>query len=73
MEHLVRLTAVITRRDDSYSARAVEVDVAAPGGTIEESLAALEEALERYFEDQPLPVQDLAGPIIAPVSVRIEA
>jgi predicted RNase H-like HicB family nuclease len=73
MEHEVRLTAVITRRDDIYSARAVEVDVAAQGHTIEESLAALEESLEAYFEDQPLPVCDPSGPIIAPVNVRIEA
>jgi predicted RNase H-like HicB family nuclease len=71
MERAVRLTAIITRRDDRYSARAVEVDVAAVGHSVEESLAALREALETYFEDAPLPFYDPDGPIVAPVQVRL--
>lgn len=71
MERAVRLTAVITRRDDMFSAKAVEVDVAALGHSVEESLTALEDALAGYFEARPLPVCDPAGPIIAPVNVRI--
>ncbi|MBL7499191.1 type II toxin-antitoxin system HicB family antitoxin [Frankia sp. CNm7] len=71
MERAVRLTAVITRRNDTFSARAAEVDVAAQGHSVEESLVALREALEVYFEDAALPACDPDGPIIAPVNVRL--
>jgi len=50
----VKLTAVVTRAEDEdlYVARAVEVDVASQGHTVEEALANLSEAVELYFEDE---------------------
>ena len=38
------------------------------GESIDEALANLREALELYFEDQPLP-ESLEAPIIAPVDI----
>jgi len=64
----VRLTAAVTQEDRWYVARCIEVEVASQGATIEEALVNLQEALELYFEDMPLP--ELANPpIIAPVNV----
>jgi predicted RNase H-like HicB family nuclease/predicted RNA binding protein YcfA (HicA-like mRNA interferase family) len=61
---VVRLTAAVSREDDWYVARALEVEVASQGRTIEEALANLREALELYFEDEPVP--DTTEPIVAP-------
>ncbi len=41
-------------------------------GTVESALANLREALELYFEDEPLPA-DVQAPIIAPVEVTVRA
>lgn len=51
---VVKLTAVVTRAEDEdlYVARAVEVDIASQGYTLEEALANLREAVELYFEDE---------------------
>ena len=38
--------------EDLFVARAVEVDVASQGPTVEEALANLREAVELYFEDE---------------------
>ena len=71
MSRTVRLTATVTRDGDWYVARCLEVEVASQGETIEAALANLREALELYFEDQPVPVQN--DPIVAPVEIRIPA
>ena len=64
----MRLTAAITHEAPWYVARCLEVEVASQGETIEEALTNLQEALELYFEDAPVP--DLTGPpIIASVEV----
>ncbi|MEV5506499.1 type II toxin-antitoxin system HicB family antitoxin [Streptomyces orinoci] len=69
MTRQVRLTAAITHEDQWYVARCLEVDVASQGTTIEEALANLREALELYFEDEPVPaVHDV---ITAPVQVQV--
>ena len=66
----MRFTAAITQEDEWFVARCLEVDVASQGMTVEESLTNLREALELYFEDEPVP--DIsAPPIIAPLEVRI--
>lgn len=67
----VRLTAAITRDEDWYVARCLEVEVASQGQTIDEALANLREALELYFEDQPAP--ESSESIVAPVDVRLSA
>jgi predicted RNase H-like HicB family nuclease len=43
-------TASIWREDDWYIAQCLEVDVASQGGTEDEALSNLREALELYFE-----------------------
>ncbi len=60
----MRLTAAITQEDGWFVARCLEVEVTSQGKSVEEARANLKEALELYFEDQPLPA-DLEPPIIA--------
>ncbi len=46
---------VIVQKDDSwYVAHCIDISVASQGKTIEESLDNLKEALELYYEDEPL-------------------
>ncbi len=73
MERAVRLTAIVTHEGDWYVSRALEVEVTSQGCGVEESLANLREALELYFEDEPLPAITVDGPIVAPVDVRLSA
>ena len=70
-ERTIRLTATVTRDGDWYVARCLDVEVASQGRTIDEALANLREALELYFEDQPVP--DSSEPIVAPVEVKLSA
>ncbi|HEV2952947.1 MAG TPA: type II toxin-antitoxin system HicB family antitoxin [Candidatus Dormibacteraeota bacterium] len=69
-EGTVRLTAAISQEEGWYVARCLEVEVASQGESFEEAMANLTEALELYFEDQPLP-EGLSTPIVAPVEVHI--
>ena len=64
----MRLTAAITHEAPWYVARCLEVEVASQGETIEEALTNLQEALELYFEDAPVP-EPSEPPIIASVEV----
>lgn len=49
-------------------ARCLEVEVTSQGATLEEALANLKEALELYFEDEPLP-GGIQRPLIATVEI----
>jgi len=66
----MRFTAVVTKEGQWYVAKTVEVEIASQGKTIEEALANLKEALELYFEDEPLP-EALPEHVIATVEVAI--
>ena len=68
----VQFTAAITREDHWYVARCLQVEVASQGETLEDALTNLREALELYFEDEPLPA-NLQSPIIAPIEVTVRA
>jgi predicted RNase H-like HicB family nuclease len=70
-EHVATLHAAVSQEGDWYVAQCLEVDVASQGETIEGALAALREALELYFEDQPVP--QTPQPILAPVEIRVSA
>lgn len=59
----MRFTAAITHEDDWYVARCLEVEVTSQGRSVEEAQANLKEALELYYEDQPLPT-DVKPPIV---------
>jgi predicted RNase H-like HicB family nuclease len=66
----VRLTAVVSRDGDWYVARALEIELASQGETIEEALANLREAAELYFEDEAVP--ELVAPIVAPLDIHVQ-
>ena len=68
----LQLTAAITHEGDWYVARCLQVEVASQGESVEQALDNLREALELYFEDQPLP-DDVQPPIIAPVEISVRA
>ena len=70
-DRVVRLTATVTRDGAWFVARCLEVEVTSQGETIEAALANLREALELYFEDEPVPAG--TEPIVAPVEIRIPA
>jgi predicted RNase H-like HicB family nuclease len=70
-EHVATLHAIVTQEGEWYVAQCLEVDVASQGKTIEDALANLREALELYFEDEPVP--QTPQPMVAPVEVRIPA
>jgi predicted RNase H-like HicB family nuclease len=64
----MRFTAAVTHESPWYVARCLEVEVTSQGDSVETALANLREALELYFEDEPVPE---AGepPIIASVDI----
>ncbi len=66
----MRLTAAVTKEDNWYVAKCLEVEVTSQGKSVEEALESLKEALELYFEDIP-PIDPIITPIIAPLEVRI--
>ena len=68
----VQLTAAITHEGDWYVARCLQVEVTSQGESVESALANLREALELYFEDEPLR-DDVQPPIIAPVAISVRA
>ncbi len=68
----MQLTAAITHEGDWYVARCLQVEVASQGESVEAALANLREALELYFEDEPVPA-DIQAPIIAPIEVTVRA
>ncbi|WP_203662992.1 type II toxin-antitoxin system HicB family antitoxin [Actinocatenispora rupis] len=63
------LTAAITHEDDWYVARCLDVEVTSQGETVEAALANLREALELYFEDQPVP--ELHEVMTAPIRLDV--
>jgi predicted RNase H-like HicB family nuclease len=70
-EHVATLHAVVSREGAWYVARCLEVEVTSQGKTIDDALANLREALELYFEDEPIP--ETSEPTVAPVEVRVPA
>ncbi len=66
----MRFMAAVTEENELFVAQCLEVNVASQGMTVQEALSSLREALELYFEDQPVP-SPLPSPIIAPVEVAV--
>lgn len=64
----VKLTAAVSNDSPWYVARCLEIEVASQGASVEEALANLKEALELYFEDEPLP-EGIERPLIATVEI----
>ncbi len=65
----LRLTAAVTHEDGVYVARCLQVEVTSQGTTFEEALGNLREALELYFEDQPIP--EVFDVITTPLEVNV--
>ena len=67
----IDLKSVVWKEDGYYISQCLEVDVSSFGKTKKEALANLQDALQLYFEDVPLPVKPaIKNPFIA--SVRLQ-
>lgn len=64
----MRFTAAVSSEPPWYVARCLEVEVTSQGATVDKALAALKEALELYFEDEPLPA-GVEPPLITSVEI----
>lgn len=52
-----KLSALVWKEDDLYVAKCLEVEVASQGSTKQIALQNLKEALELYFEDEPMKIK----------------
>lgn len=64
----MRFTAAVTHDAPLYVARCLEVEVASQGASADEALDNLKEALELYFDGEPLP-EGIEPPLIATVEI----
>jgi predicted RNase H-like HicB family nuclease len=62
----MKFTVAVTHEAPWYVARCLDVDVVSQGGSMDEALVNLEEALGLYFEGEDLP-ESLEPPIITTV------
>lgn len=58
-----KFTAVVTREGKIFVAKCAEVELASQGGSVDEAVANLREALELLYEDE-------APPSVEPAIVR---
>jgi len=67
----IDLKSVVWKEGDHYVSQCLEVDVSSFGKTKKEALAMLQEALELYFQDIPIPKKaGVKNPIIASVKLQ---
>lgn len=67
----IDLKSVVWKEGKYYVSQCLEVDVSSFGDTKKEALAMLQEALELYFEDIPVPKKaEVKNPIIASVKLQ---
>lgn len=66
----IRMTAAVTKEDELYVARCLEIEVTSQGDTLEEALHNLREALELYYEDA-VDFEVPISPIIAPLDIEV--
>ncbi len=67
----IDLKSVIWKEGDYYISQCLEVDVSSFGKTKKEALLNLQDALELYFEDIPLPKKiEVKNPMIASVHLQ---
>lgn len=67
----INFKSVVWQEGDYYISQCLEVDVSSFGKTREEALANLQEALELYFEDMPLPQRaEVKNPALASVTLQ---
>ena len=68
----IDLKSVVWKEGDFYISQCLDVDVSSFGKTKKEALAMLQDALELYFEDVPLPAKagQVKDPFIASVTLQ---
>lgn len=68
----IDLKSVIWKEGNYYISQCLDVDVSSFGKSKKEALAMLQDALELYFEDKPLPkkTERVKNPVV--VSVRLQ-
>ena len=68
----IDLKSVVWREGNYYISQCLDVDVSSFGKTKKEALAMLQDALELYFEDKPLPkkTERIKNPLIASVTLQ---
>ncbi len=67
----IDLKSVVWKEGKYYISQCLEVDVSSFGKTKKEALAMLQEALELYFEDIPVPKKaEVKDPIITSVKLQ---
>ena len=69
--HKIDLKSVVWKEGKYYVSQCLEVDVSSFGRTKKEALIMLQEALQLYFEDIPIPRQtEVKNPIITSVKLQ---
>ena len=68
----VELKLVVWKEGNYYISQCLDVDVSSFGKTKKEALAMLHDALELYFEDEPLPTKAelVKQPFLASVTLQ---
>lgn len=67
----IDLKSVVWKEDKYYISQCLEVDISSFGKTKKQALDNLQDALELYFEDVPLPEKsEVKNPIIASVKLQ---
>jgi len=68
----IDLKSVVWKEGDYYISQCLDVDISSFGKSKKEALAMLQDALELYFEDMPLPkkIERVKNPAIASVQLR---
>jgi len=68
----IDLKSVVWKEGKYYVSQCLDVDVSSFGKTRKEALNMLQEALELYFEDAPLPTkkEQIKNPLIASVTLQ---
>jgi predicted RNase H-like HicB family nuclease len=68
----INLKSIVWKEGDYYISQCLDVDVSSFGKTKKEALAMLQDALELYFEDVPLPkkTERVKNPILTSVPLH---
>lgn len=67
----IALKSVVWKEGNHYVSQCLDVDVSSFGKTKKEALAMLQDALELYFEDVPIPKKsEVKQPFLASVTLQ---
>ncbi len=65
----MKLTAVINKENNLYTAWCPELDIASQGKSIEEAIENLKEAIELYLEDEDAKLR-YSSPLVTTIEVK---